>query len=219
MFWSTFLLQIFCQLCFSLKDFIKIVRLLLVAVSINGLIQSTGWACDEGSHKTWSACCWGPHGAIWPQGRAWLIYHMKAGYTRTNDVTNGKSISIDTFVVCWRKYQISAEEVRVSNNGEDILSQSGEMPFPKKNLSEIDKRVILRPLGLYAGDCEVFLAFLIRGHEIYLFDHCNKTIHSSEKHVYSDICPCKWWQCSKHTEVFKFIQFIINPFIPGDLLN
>ena len=37
MFWWTFLLQIFCQLCFGLKDFIKIVRLILAAVSINGL--------------------------------------------------------------------------------------------------------------------------------------------------------------------------------------
>ena len=39
-FWSTFLLQIFCQLCFRLKDLIKIVWLVLAAVSINGLISA-----------------------------------------------------------------------------------------------------------------------------------------------------------------------------------
>ena len=32
-----FLLQIFSQLCFSVKDFIKTVRLLLAAMSINRL--------------------------------------------------------------------------------------------------------------------------------------------------------------------------------------
>ena len=37
MFQSTFLHQIFCQLCLSLKDFIKIVRLVSAAVRINGL--------------------------------------------------------------------------------------------------------------------------------------------------------------------------------------
>ena len=37
MFRSTFLLQIFFLLCFSLKYFIKIVRLVLAAVSANGL--------------------------------------------------------------------------------------------------------------------------------------------------------------------------------------
>ena len=37
MFRLTFLHQIFCQLCFCLKDFIKIVRLVLASVSINGL--------------------------------------------------------------------------------------------------------------------------------------------------------------------------------------
>ena len=35
-FWWTFLLQNICQICFCLKDFIKIVRLVLAAVSING---------------------------------------------------------------------------------------------------------------------------------------------------------------------------------------
>ena len=34
---STFLLQIFFKLCFNLKYFIKIVRLVLAAVSANGL--------------------------------------------------------------------------------------------------------------------------------------------------------------------------------------
>ena len=37
MFSRTFLRQIFSQLCFSLEDFIKSVRLYLAAVSINGL--------------------------------------------------------------------------------------------------------------------------------------------------------------------------------------
>ena len=37
MFWSWFLLQIFCQLCKNLKDFFRIVRMVLAAVSINGL--------------------------------------------------------------------------------------------------------------------------------------------------------------------------------------
>ena len=37
MFWSTFLLQIFSHISFCLKDFIKIVRLLSAAASINGL--------------------------------------------------------------------------------------------------------------------------------------------------------------------------------------
>ena len=37
MFWWTFLLQIFCQLCFSLQDFIKLVSTILAAVSNNGL--------------------------------------------------------------------------------------------------------------------------------------------------------------------------------------
>ena len=40
MFWSWFLLQILCQLCLNLKDFFKIVRLVLAAVSINGLNQN-----------------------------------------------------------------------------------------------------------------------------------------------------------------------------------
>ena len=37
MFWLILLHQIFSKLCFYLQDFIKIVRLLLAAVSINGL--------------------------------------------------------------------------------------------------------------------------------------------------------------------------------------
>ena len=37
MFWATFLLQIFCQLCSNLRDFIKIVRLVWASVSIYGL--------------------------------------------------------------------------------------------------------------------------------------------------------------------------------------
>ena len=39
MFWLTFLLQIFSQLCFSLEDNIKIDRLHLAAASISGLIR------------------------------------------------------------------------------------------------------------------------------------------------------------------------------------
>ena len=39
MFWSAFLLQIFCQSCFKKVDFIKIVRLVVAAVSINGFNQ------------------------------------------------------------------------------------------------------------------------------------------------------------------------------------
>ena len=39
MFWSTFLDQIFSRLCFYLQNIIDIVRLLLAAVSINGLID------------------------------------------------------------------------------------------------------------------------------------------------------------------------------------
>ena len=42
MFSRTFPLQIFSLLCFSLKDFIQIVRLYLAAVSINGLKQDKG---------------------------------------------------------------------------------------------------------------------------------------------------------------------------------
>ena len=38
--WSTFTLQVIFQLCFCLKHFTKIVRLLLVALSING------FSCD-----------------------------------------------------------------------------------------------------------------------------------------------------------------------------
>ena len=41
LFWSTFLHQIFSYLCFCLQDFIKTVRLLLAALSVNGLINST----------------------------------------------------------------------------------------------------------------------------------------------------------------------------------
>ena len=37
MFSSTFLIQMFCQLIFSLKNFIKIVWLVSAALSINGL--------------------------------------------------------------------------------------------------------------------------------------------------------------------------------------
>ena len=40
MFWLTFLDQIFSWLCFCLQIIIKIVRLLLAAVSINGLTHS-----------------------------------------------------------------------------------------------------------------------------------------------------------------------------------
>ena len=39
MIWWTLLLQIFFQICFWLKDFFKIVRLLLAATSIKGLIK------------------------------------------------------------------------------------------------------------------------------------------------------------------------------------
>ena len=41
MLWITFLLQIFSYSCFCLQDFSKIVRLLLAAVSINGLSTHT----------------------------------------------------------------------------------------------------------------------------------------------------------------------------------
>ena len=43
MLWWTFLLQISFYLCVCLQDFIKIVRLLLAAVSINGLSSKLAW--------------------------------------------------------------------------------------------------------------------------------------------------------------------------------
>ena len=44
MFWWTFLVQIFFKLTFCLRDIAKIVRLLLAAVSINGLNPSNAEA-------------------------------------------------------------------------------------------------------------------------------------------------------------------------------
>ena len=52
MFWWTFLLQIFCQLCLSMKDFIKIVRLVLATVSVNGFNHSNAEATIVRSTRT-----------------------------------------------------------------------------------------------------------------------------------------------------------------------
>ena len=46
MFSLTLLLQIFSKLCFHLKDLLKIIRLLLAALSVNGL-TSVVWAYDS----------------------------------------------------------------------------------------------------------------------------------------------------------------------------
>ena len=56
MFWSIFLLQIVCQLCYNLKDFIKIVRLLFAAVSICALSAATTHSRPERiSHKVYGS--------------------------------------------------------------------------------------------------------------------------------------------------------------------
>ena len=58
--WSTFLLQLVSQFCFCLRRCIKIVRLFLAAVSINGL---THWH-SERPKQAWLFCWYFPHKSV-----------------------------------------------------------------------------------------------------------------------------------------------------------